>query len=82
MSDRSVDPRTLAGDPFAYAGSKIPRRGHEECVTAMREEERLGRPLSQREREGFARGFHAPEYRMEIASLAARGLLDEEEEDS
>ena len=51
MSDRSVDPRTRAGDPFASAGGKIPRRSHEECVEAKHEEEeRLGRPLSQRAR--------------------------------
>jgi hypothetical protein len=61
-SDRSVDPRTLAGDPFAYAGDKIKRRTHAECIAAMRaEEERLGRKLTDREREAFAYGFHAPE---------------------
>ena len=75
MIERRISP---AGDPFYAAG--IRRRTHEECIAAMHEDEaRLGRPMSQREREGFVRGFHAPEYRMEIASLAARGLLDEED---
>jgi hypothetical protein len=93
VNDRSVDPRTRAGDPFAYTGGKIPKgrlpsskspgsSTHEECVEAMHEEEaRLGRPMSQREREAFARGFHAPSYRAEIGSLMASGLLDDAEDE-
>jgi hypothetical protein len=67
----------VAGDPF-YAAS---RRTHEECIGAMHEEEaRLGRKLSDGEREGFARGFHAPEYRTELRRLAALGVEPDDED--
>lgn len=67
MSDRSVDPRTLAGDPIAYAAEmrrvRQSRRSYLEEIEAIHEEEaRLGRPMSQREREAFVRGFHSQEY--------------------
>ena len=48
------------------------------------EEERLGCKMTDREREGFARGFHAPEYRAELRRLAALGVepLDEHDDRS
>jgi hypothetical protein len=63
-----------AGDDFYAAG--ISRRTHEECVEAMhQEEERLGRKLTDGEREAFAHGFHAPEYREDLLMLSSLGLL-------
>ena len=84
MSDRSVDPRTRAGEPIAFAGEreriKQSRRTEAELVEAIREdEEKLGRPMTHNERVGFARGFFGPEYVAEIRVLAAEGLLDEED---
>ncbi len=85
MSDRSVDPRTRAGDPgpatykAGMARLKTSRRTYaEEMEAVVGEEARLGRPMSQREREAFARGFHSEEYVAEIRLLAAHGRLDEE----
>ena len=85
MSDRSVDPRTRAGDPgpatykAGMARLKTSRRTYaEEMEAVVGEEARLGRPMSQREREAFARGFHGEEYVAEIWLLAAHGRLDEE----
>jgi hypothetical protein len=73
---RTDHPEVCAGDPFFAAG----RRTHGECVEAMRQEEaRLGRKMTDREREGFARGFHAPEYRAEIRRLMAFGVEGAEE---
>ncbi len=79
--ERSDHPETLAGDPFAYAGAR--ERSHQECVEAMHaEEERVGREMTHREREAFAKGFHAPSYRGYIRYLAAMGVLDEEDEEA
>jgi hypothetical protein len=69
-----------AGDGF-YTAS-IRRRTHEECIAAMHaEEERLGRKMSDREREAFAVGFHAPEYRAEISRLTTRGVVGPEDDE-
>ncbi len=44
-----------AGDSFYAAGCAKLRRTHEECIAAMHaEEERLGRKMSDREREAFS----------------------------
>ena len=76
-SNRSVDPAVLAGDPFHAAGTRD--RSHQECVDVMHaEEDRLGRKMTARERDVFARAFHAPAYRSRIRFLAAMGVLDEE----
>jgi hypothetical protein len=65
-----------AGDPIYAAG----RRTEAELIEALAEEEaRLGRPMTPSEREGFARGFFAPEYRTEIRFMAVMGLLGAEE---
>jgi hypothetical protein len=40
----------------------------------MHEEERLGRKMTDRKREAFAFGFHAPSYRAELSRLAALGV--------
>jgi hypothetical protein len=70
-----------AGDGFYAAG--IRRRTHEECIEAMHaEEQRLGRKMSQREREAFAVGFHAPEYRAEIGRMMALGVEPPEEDEA
>lgn len=85
MSDRIVDPRTLAGDLIASAGERKrtgrERRTEAGLVEAIREDERrLGRPITQGEREGFAKGFFGVEYvAEEVRLLAAQGLLDEED---
>jgi hypothetical protein len=84
LSDRSVDPRTLAGDPFAFAAERRQlsreRRTAAELVEAIREdEEKLGRPMTHNERVGFARGFFGPEYVAEVQQLAAEGLMDDED---
>ena len=86
MSDRSVDPRTLAGDPIAFAAErKRVRQSHrteEELVAALREDEKtLGRPHLPSEREAFAQGFFSVEYGQEIRMLAAQGLLDPEDDE-
>ena len=85
MSTESVDPRTRAGDPglatykAGMARLKRSRRTYAEEMEAVAEEEaRLGRPMSHREREAFARGFHGEEYVAEIRLLAAHGRLDDE----
>jgi hypothetical protein len=46
------------------------------------EEERLGRNMTDREREAFAYGFHAPEYRAEISRLTALGVEGPEDDES
>jgi hypothetical protein len=67
-----------AGDPIYAAG--IRRRTHEECIEAVHaEEERLGRKMSQRKREAFTVGLHAPEYRAEIGRLMTLGVEPPEE---
>ena len=86
MSDRSVDPRTRAGDPFAFAAERRQlrreRRTATELIEAIREDEaKLGRSMSHNERVGFARGFFGPEYVAEVRLLAAEGLLDDEDEE-
>ena len=61
------------------------RRTYEECIEAMHaEEERLGCKMTDREREGFAWGFHAPGCRAELRRLAALGVepLDEHDDRS
>ena len=74
---RTDHPETLAGDPFAYAGERD--RSHQECVAAMHAEEgRLGRKMTDRERDAFTRAFHAPAYRSRIRYLATMRVLDEE----
>jgi hypothetical protein len=61
-----------------YRIARPARFGEEACLEAMAEEEaRLGRPMSQREREGFARGFHSTEYREELRRLMVLGVRDE-----
>jgi hypothetical protein len=42
------------------------RRHYAKRIEAMHAEERLGRNLTQREREAFALSFHTPSYRAEI----------------
>jgi hypothetical protein len=84
LSDRSVDSRTRAGDPFAHAAGRRQlrreRRTEAELVEAIREdEEKLGRRMTHGERVGFARGFFGPEYVAEVRLLSAEGLLDEED---
>ena len=82
MSDRSVGPETRAGDPIAWAAGmervRRSRRTDAELVEAIREdEERLGRAMSQGEREAFARGFHGEAYAEELRLLAEHGRLDD-----
>ena len=84
MTDRSVDPRTLAGDPIAFAAererAKRSRRTEAELVEAIREDEaQQGRPMTPSERESFARSFFGPEYVAQVQLLAAEGLLDNED---
>jgi hypothetical protein len=70
-----------AGDGFYAAG--IRRRTHEESIAAMHaEEERLGRNLTQREREAFAYGFHSREYCADIDRLMALGVEEPENDES
>jgi hypothetical protein len=74
---------SLAGDGFYAAGCAKLRRTHEECIAAMHaEEERLGRRMTDREREAFACGFHAPSYRAEISRLVALGVEGPEDAES
>ena len=89
MSDRSVDPRTRAGDPQGTSATfkvrmeelRRSRRSYVEEMEAVAEEEaRLGRPMTHREREAFTRGFHGEPYVEEIRLLAAHGRLDDGEE--
>ena len=46
------------------------------------EEERLGRKMTDREREAYVQGFHAPEYRAEIGRLTALGVEGPEDDES
>ena len=56
------------------------RRTYVEEMEAVAEEEaRLERPMSHREREAFARGFHGEPYVGEIRLLAAHGRMDDGE---
>jgi hypothetical protein len=72
-----------AGDGFYAAGCAKLRRTHEECTAAMHaEKERLGRKMTDREREAFARGFHAPSYRAETSCLTALGVEGPEDDES
>ena len=60
MSRDSVDPRTLAGDSFAAERQRVRQSRHTEAelVEAIGEDEaEQGRPMSEAEREAFARGF-------------------------
>ena len=83
MDNRSVDPRTRAGDPAYKAGMERLRRSRrtyvEEMEAVAEEEARLGRPMSHREREAFARGFHGELYVEEMRLLAAHGRMDHRE---
>ena len=88
MTDRSVDPRTRAGDPSEATATfkagmerlkRIRRTYVEELEAVAEEEARLGRPMSHREWDAFARGFHGEPYVEEIRLLAAHGRLDEAE---
>jgi hypothetical protein len=55
------------------------RRTDAELVEAILEdEERLGRRMSQGEREAFAAGFHGETYVEELRLLAEHGRLDDE----
>jgi hypothetical protein len=66
-----------------FYAADIRRRTHEECIAAMHgEEERLGRKMSQREREAFAYGFYSCDYRAEISRLTALGVEGPEDDDS
>jgi hypothetical protein len=72
-----------AGDGFYAAGCAKLRRTHEECIAAMHgEEERLSRKLTDRERDAFAVGFHAPEYRAEISRLTSLDMVPPEEDEA
>ena len=74
---------TSAGGGFYAAGCAQLRRTHEEYIASMHaEEERLGRKMTDREREAFAMGFHAPEYRAEISRLTALGVAGPEDDES
>lgn len=82
MSTDRVHPSTRAGDPIAWAAGmervRKSRRTDAELVEAIREdEERLGRSMSQGEREAFARGFHGEAFVEELRLLAAHGRLDD-----
>jgi len=84
LSDRSVDPRTRAGDPIAFAAERErvrqSRRTEAELVEAIHEDEAaLGRPHTPSERDGFTRGFFSVEYAAEVRLLARAGLLDDED---
>ena len=58
-------------------------RHYAERIAAMHaEEERLGRKMTDREREAFAVGFHAPEYRAELGRLMALGVEGPEGDES
>jgi hypothetical protein len=65
-----------AGDPFHAAGRErygggAHRFTEKECREAIAEEEaRLGHPMSQQERQAFARAFFADDSRDEIRRLA------------
>jgi hypothetical protein len=73
----------LAGDGFYATGRVKLRRAHEECIASIHaEEERLGRKMSDREREAFAYSFHAPEYRAEISRLTSLGVAGPEDDES
>ncbi len=70
MSNRSV--------PTGEVGRE--RRTAAELVEAIREDEgKLGRRMSQGEREGFAKGFFGVEYTAEVRLLEALGILEDEE---
>jgi hypothetical protein len=76
VDEVSISP---SGDAIHATGI---RPTYEECIEAMRaEEERLGCKMTDREREGFGRGVHAPEYRVELRRLAALDVepLDDHE---
>lgn len=67
-------------DRMSVDRTRPERRTHAEELEAIAQEEaRLGRPMSQRERTGFARGFYGREYAAEIRLLASSGCLDEED---
>ncbi len=83
MSTDRVHPATRAGDPIAWSAGmervRRSRRTDAELVEAILEdEERLGRRMSQGEREAFAAGFHGEAYVEELRLLAAHGRLDDE----
>ncbi len=85
MSTDRVHPSTRAGDPSSAAWAagmervRRIRRTDAELVEAIREdEERLGRAMSQGEREAFARGFHGEAFVEELRLLAEHGRLDDE----
>jgi hypothetical protein len=82
LSTDSVDPRTLAGDPFRGERKRIRRSRRTELVEAIAEDEaRQGHPMTPREREAFARGFFGTEYAAEVRLLARAGLLDDDEDE-
>jgi hypothetical protein len=74
----------LAEDGFYAAGCADLRRTHEEQrIEEMHAEaERLGRKMSQREREAFAVGFYAPEYWAELRGLMTLGVEPPEEDEA
>ena len=82
MSDRSVHPETLAGDPFAAQRRRArqSRRTEAELIEAIHQDEaQQGRPMTPSERESFARGFFGQEYAAEVRLLARARLLDGED---
>jgi len=48
----------------------------------MQRRKGLGRKMTDREREAFAHGFHAPSYRAEIRQLMALGVEPPEEDEA
>jgi hypothetical protein len=86
VSDRSVRPEPLAGDPVPFAATREQlrksRRTERELIEAIFEDEQmLGRPHLPSEREAFAKGFFSQEYVVEVRLLAAQWLLDEPDEE-
>ena len=58
--------------PESSLSRRSARFTEQECIQAILEEEaRLGRQMTQREREGFARGFFSTEYREDLRRIMA-----------
>ncbi len=83
------DYRLAAGDPFVAAGrssslesiKEIVRRAYPELIEAIRDEEtQLDRPMTMREIDAFARGYHAEEYRLDLRRLMSWGVEEPHED--
>jgi hypothetical protein len=73
-----VDTRSVARPGFA--GARSPRLTEADLAEAIHEDEaRLGREMTPREREGFARGFFAEEYRDDLRRIAAAVAASDED---